>query len=457
MTDRELEQLLRARYAGQVPESETAPGDLRVSVAAIPATAPAPLRPLSRRRNYSLLAVAAVLLIGGAMAAGSGLVQFSVVPPAPSDALLVSPGPSTSETPPETPMPTPTPNLRVGGLIAYTKSTRRDIPENLWIVGSDGRGAHPLLADPKNTILQGWSPDGADVLYQDHDAASSSSKLYLTDSSGGEPQLVETGCVPTASSWCQDREVAFSADGRSIAFIRSSNIVENGNVVGQRNVVVTMDLASGRTSELNATAPFAARPGWSPDGRHIVYTRWGIGFTDTLGQFVPEEASIWSIDPDGQNARQVNPAELMAYEAAWSPNGARIVFESSTDEQRDLYTIGPDGTNVRRLTTDGLSQSPTWTADGRILFTRRAGSDGDDAAGWWVMDADGSNAVQVMSADAIGVPPENLSSTRPIWQPLGGAAIVPPPYGPGEAAVIGSPAPTPIPPASRASRNTSTR
>src|SRR6185503_3190719 len=120
-------------------------------------------------------------------------------------------------------------------------------------------------------------------------------------------------------------------------------------------------------------------------------------------------------------------------------------FDSFHDQQHDLYTINLDGSDVRRLTTDGTSASPTWTADGRILFTRGPSAAGDAAAGWWVMGADGSNAVRVMSATAIGVAPEDISSTSPVWQPLGGAAIVSPPWNPTTAVVVGPPAPTPTP------------
>ena len=48
----------------------------------------------------------------------------------------------------------------------------------------------------------------------------------------------------------------------------------------------------------------------------------------------------------------------------------------------------PDGTDVRRLTTDGLSASPTWTADGRILFTRaRCAGAPPRAGGRWTPTA----------------------------------------------------------------------
>ena len=48
---------------------------------------PAPLRPLSGRRRFTLLAVAALIVVGGALAAGSGfLLVTPVVTPAPSPA-----------------------------------------------------------------------------------------------------------------------------------------------------------------------------------------------------------------------------------------------------------------------------------------------------------------------------------------------------------------------------------
>jgi hypothetical protein len=115
------------------------------------------------------------------------------------------------------------------------------------------------------------------------------------------------------------------------------------------------------------------------------------------------------------------------------------------DENHDVYTVKPDGTDVRRLTTDGMSMTPSWTPDGRILYTRSAADNDDTAAGWFIMDADGSNAARVMSAAEIGVKPLELAWTRPVWQPRGGAAIVASPGAPRTPVAVGPPAPTPRP------------
>ena len=67
--------------------------------------------------------------------------------------------------------------------------------------------------------------------------------------------------------------------------------------------------------------------------------------------------------------------------------------------RRTSTPIRPDGSDVRRLTTDGVSTRRTWTPDGRILFA--AARVGGGRRPWWTMDADGTAAAS-RSAAAIG-------------------------------------------------------
>ena len=168
-------------------------------------------------------------MVGGALAAGSGfLLVTPVVTPAPSPAAIAPGSPSPAATGLETPSPTATCKTGPDRLhrnvtrpaIVFRKTTTCPTPR-LWIVGSDGHGAHELLADGlgRQTLLA-WSPDGTRLLYSDEN------KLFLTDPDGGRPQPVDTGCAPpspTTPLSCQyDAEVAFSSDGRSIVFVRTS-------------------------------------------------------------------------------------------------------------------------------------------------------------------------------------------------------------------------------------------
>lgn len=79
MTERELEQRLRDWFQAEIGDGLEAPAGLRASVAGIPDTMLTPVTVFGGRRNLALLAVAAMLaalLIGGALAVGSGLIRL---------------------------------------------------------------------------------------------------------------------------------------------------------------------------------------------------------------------------------------------------------------------------------------------------------------------------------------------------------------------------------------------
>lgn len=394
LTDAHIEKML-AQRAGPV-----APADLIPSVAAaIESTgqrAPGVLGTLrgpagSRTRRGPgrtwLLAAGALLLVGGAVAAGSGVVRLpSVVPPVPAPTLPVAvASPTAGPTIAPSPSPSPIATPRPAAVIAYIKYVFRtnSMAETgrVWIIGADGTRARELF--PDGTGAQSgvaWSPDGTRLVY------SEDGKLFLTDANGSEPQPLDTSCVPPS---CWSSSAAFSPDGTRLVFLRIHG------VTAASWPIATMDLASGRVVELSSTATVRPdRPRWSADGRQIVFS--------SLDKF-RNGSAVFVVDADGKNLRQLSSATLPARLPDWSPDGSRIVFTSFVNKivrvagtdtlqtTQDVYTVRPDWTDLRRLTTDGNSIGATWTPDGRILFN--TGCRGDCAAngGLRTMDADGNN------------------------------------------------------------------
>ena len=238
-----------------------------------------------------------------------------------------------------------------------------------------------------------------------------------------------------------DSQATFSRDGTKLVFVRTK--LDASGFVGP-SAITTMDLASGRVAELTPTAPDGGQaPSWSPDGTQIVFSRFGE--KDSGGPVPPRLAAVWLIDANGQNLRQISPKTLAAQSAVWSPDGSRILFASPDDARMDIYTVRPDGSDVRRLTTDGVSIGATWTPDGRILFARgSSGASGEGALSFWTMDADGTNAAELAAAKALGATAESFQG-MPAWQPAGGPATVALPWTPAPAIALGPPAPTPSP------------
>jgi hypothetical protein len=201
-------------------------------------------------RGTMLFAAAALLLVGGALAAGTGVVRLpSLVPPkpAPPVAVVASPSPA-AESPSPALSPSPSP-YGPAALIAYLRSVEQPNTDanycgagaktcsnpRLWVVGSDGSGAHELFPDGQGRHSSAsWSPDGTRLVF------SQGHKLYLTDASGSEPQVADTGCVAPCTN---DDNAAFSSDGTKLAFVRNR---DDGSFV-----IATMDLASGRITELS--------------------------------------------------------------------------------------------------------------------------------------------------------------------------------------------------------------
>jgi Tol biopolymer transport system component len=101
---------------------------------------------------------------------------------------------------------------------------------------------------------------------------------------------------------------------------------------------------------------------------------------------------IYVIGPDGSGLDTVitSGAEKAP---VWSPDGTRLLFLRSANNETDIYVVNRDGTGLDNLTEGaaGDDNYPSWSPDGtRILFTteRNYSGSGSDV---YVMNADGSN------------------------------------------------------------------
>ena len=102
----------------------------------------------------------------------------------------------------------------------------------------------------------------------------------------------------------------------------------------------------------------AGFPSFSPDGAEVVYRVWG----DTA-------EGLRIVDLADGTVRTLTTG----YDnfPAWSPAGDLIVFSRLADGDFDIFSIRPDGTDLRRLTTTpGGDSHPAFSPDGaHILFS----------------------------------------------------------------------------------------
>jgi Tol biopolymer transport system component len=141
------------------------------------------------------------------------------------------------------------------------------------------------------------------------------------------------------------------------------------------------------------------KPTWSPDGRHLAFTRLNNSTAEPQGR-----QAIFVAGTDGSDPRRITPWALDANSPDWSPDGRTILFSSHEDAAiaapEQLYTVRPDGSELRMIRPAGLSEPNNWNGrfspDGsKIIFVHSTG-DGD-LADWWLyeMNADGSEVTLV--------------------------------------------------------------
>jgi Tol biopolymer transport system component len=131
-------------------------------------------------------------------------------------------------------------------------------------------------------------------------------------------------------------------------------------------------------------------PGYSADGKELVYRVWSA-----------KEKGLRVLNLETRKSRVLT--EGLDNLPGWSPDGKRIVFtRRGEDGNYDIYTIRPDGTGLFRCTNHESGDGhAVWSADGRILWSGSQHGFRDEAALYeqtfqqygqiYVMNADGSD------------------------------------------------------------------
>jgi len=143
--------------------------------------------------------------------------------------------------------------------------------------------------------------------------------------------------------------------------------------------------------------PFAlaqAGEGRSPDGQYsaLMQDTTTNSWNDLYQTYnTTKSVQVFVHDNQYNTARQLTSGNGMSYDAAWSPRGDRIAYVSTQPGNDEIFTVNPDGSDVRRLTTNTWEwdKHPSWSPDGsQIVFWSNRDSGRRQL---WVMNADGGN------------------------------------------------------------------
>lgn len=211
-----------------------------------------------------------------------------------------------------------------GSRIAFSRGPYHDV----WAMNADGGGAVNLTAgSTANDFSPAWSPAGDKIAFASC-CADGGFAIYVMNADGsGRHRL--TAPLPDAF------DLDWSPRGDQIAFV--------GGSVGYH--VYVADALTGEVTQVTHGYN-SYSPSWSPDGLKIVLAEDRESPDEPGNPCFCDDIAV--MNPDGSGLTRLMGTFTQETHPAWSPDGTRIMF---TDNNQDLFTIGPDGSDQTRVTT----------------------------------------------------------------------------------------------------------
>lgn len=263
--------------------------------------------------------------------------------------------------------------------------------------------ARQLTDFPNTSWFPDYSPDGSRLIFtrSDFSASSGGDELYTMNANGSRPAALASSCTADCLG---DSSAAWAPDGSQIVFERAFGPVVNDAAASVELFVADPDGSDARQIllDLEDREPHDAQ--WSPDGEWLAVNVLNVGDAK------PKQASaIYVFRPDGSGLRQITPLRLNAGNPDWSPNGERIVFNSSYEGQSEaeIFSVRPDGSALRRILAQPEGHyafEPVFSPNGRrIAYVKTTRN---TLPHIWTMRANGSHPRQLTHGEVVDLRPD---------------------------------------------------
>jgi len=251
-----------------------------------------------------------------------------------------------------------------GRTLAFSRSTSQDSGE-IYLLDLSSE-LQPRGVPRQLTSLGGysaspvWTSDGRRIVFVSGSAAAEF-RLWMTDASGGQPELVQVGYTPVNSVALAGSRLVFSQGSGDIDIWSREMPPASGGVLGQ----------AGSPVRLVSSSRPEGHPEFSPDGTRIAF-----------GSLRSGNGEIYVSNRDGSSVKQLTTFHGPSVQSlCWSPNGKRLAFVVSVNSQVQIYAIDSDGGEPMLIHSDpslvtSMGASVSWSRDGNWIYfvSRRSGS-----------------------------------------------------------------------------------
>jgi Tol biopolymer transport system component len=294
-----------------------------------------------------------------------------------------------------------------GRFIAFLRNLQDRQGQAILLIPALG-GPQRKIAETRETVggpNLAWSPDANFLVIGDRDSPKEPVALFVVAIDTGEKRRL-TSPPSGLGDVSGDVNPAFSPDGRTLAFIRMSDLQAVLYLLPVSDALQPMGEAK-RIPLRHLSSALA----WTEDGHEIVFSSYRQG--------------LWRVGISGSDTQSAEPTRLPFGDNAFSPaisrQGHRLAYSNGSFPNTSIWRMaapsGPSARDVTRARSSNQSfisstqndSAPQFSPDGRrIAFV----SERSGHPEIWVCDNDGSSPVQVTSFDGPDV-------TTPRWSPDG--------------------------------------
>ena len=259
--------------------------------------------------------------------------------------------------------------------IAYVRETENG--KQITVADSDGYGPQQVTSGSIN-LLPAWAPDGRSLAFTSFRDGAGAHLFQVDLGTHAVQQLVKMGDFATGAVFSPDGiRFAFSASRdentdiwlspieggivRRVTDSRGIDISASWSPDGRRIAFVsdragtpqiyTMAIDGSDVRRITFQGNYNQEPAWSPKGDLIAFS----------GRDEHRVFDLYVVNVQTGKITRLTQNEGTNEKPSWAPNGRLIIFSSTRSGKKQLWTILPEGSNARQLTNEPRGASdPAW-------------------------------------------------------------------------------------------------